>query len=606
MYRYLAIFRDSSVLEGNNLIDSIINEITKEFKGGKIIKNAGQFILMHWPDPKTGIRVHNLSDDMGSVIGHLFYPKPDGLKVQETKVSPLEIEKNESHVIVKTSGEHLIENYWGNYIAFLFSKLNGKLNVVRSPFSTLPCYCFAKPGFSLIFSDFEFVRILKRHGCEMDWDFAPIFLKYSYIIDTKTSFKNLMYINSGQRLEVSPEGKKVDYVWNPENFMLDNVLLEPNEAMNCLRNVTLSCIDAWSSLFSSAILDLSGGFDSSLVAGLFGKIGVNTKLTCITRYDRSPLTDERMYARKTVEKWGHELLEIEIDPGSMDFSRYFIKTYSSHPLIINNYWRTYEKEMIYADKKGAEVKFTGNGGDVLFEIADNNNAARDYVFDNGVNLRFLKIAMNSAVLSNWTLVRSIFDAICHRGSKIKNKNYAELNKKSAEWGIHPNIKEIVRSYKWDAPWLRDSRLSMDRKIKISLAMFPSLRFNIFPHIPYLHHIDPLLSQPIVEICFRIPSYIHVFDGRERGLARRTFREFLVDEVRLRQFKTHGGAPDVERVRLHRRFHIDYLLGGVLAEKKIIDTNLVEKVLLNPHLATPEDYARITAMTNVEAWARSWV
>ena len=59
-------------------------------------------------------------------------------------------------------------------------------------------------------------------------------------------------------------------------------------------------------------------------------------------------------------------------------------------------------------------------------------------------------------------------------------------------------------------------------------------------------ISPLFSQPLVELCLRIPTYVLTHGGWDRAVARRAFYDDLPPEIRNRRHK--GGIE--EHLRLH--------------------------------------------------------
>ena len=91
---------------------------------------------------------------------------------------------------------------------------------------------------------------------------------------------------------------------------------------------------------------------------------------------------------------------------------------------------------------------------------------------------------------------------------------------------------------------------------------------------------PLTSQPVVETCLRIPSYVLLADGVSRGLARRAFRDFLPAQVLRRTVKgvTRGFWHAV--VRRNMGFIRAYLLDGVLVRQGLLDRRKLESYLVD--------------------------
>ena len=64
---------------------------------------------------------------------------------------------------------------------------------------------------------------------------------------------------------------------------------------------------------------------------------------------------------------------------------------------------------------------------------------------------------------------------------------------------------------------------------MSLSMPPAY-YSSFVRSDYPERTLPLLSQPLVELCLRIPTYVLIRSGRDRALARRAFAADLPAEI----------------------------------------------------------------------------
>lgn len=162
MYRFLAVFRHNETSQIEKIRTPVIEEILNRFPGFQVVDEDSDLLILHWKDDRIGMDTHRLSEKRGTILGHIFTPKPDGGDVIDCLRPPLMFSQMESDAIQGSSGKHLIDNYWGNYVAFIRGGLNKELLVIRSPFSTIQCYHFSIDGYSIIFSDFYLVSILKN------------------------------------------------------------------------------------------------------------------------------------------------------------------------------------------------------------------------------------------------------------------------------------------------------------------------------------------------------------------------------------------------------------------------------------------------------------
>jgi len=121
----------------------------------------------------------------------------------------------------------------------------------------------------------------------------------------------------------------------------------------------------------------------------------------------------------------------------------------------------------------------------------------------------------------------------------------------------------------------------------------------------LMSLAPLMSQPIIEHCLQIPTWMWFRDGLNRVIARDAFAEMLPSEIIQRRSK---GTPDsfiVEIYEANRAKIRSLLTDGWLASQKIIDLPTVLTVLDDPRPAHGTAYRRIMTFADVEAWVRAW-
>lgn len=605
MYRYVGVFRTDSSVESEKLCLELVDEISRSFPGGRDIYNSGRLRVTEWPDQNSRMACHVLSDDLGVVLGHFFTPKPSIKDISASVRAPINLSDNESRNIILDDCEYLTDHYWGSYIALLHDKPKNTLRVFRSPFGQLPCFHFNVKGISIIFSHVEIFSILAKYGLKIDWSYIPLYMTVAASASERTAFEGLEFLNHSQLLTISDKKKSYHFAWDPVRYAKHRLVGPVDEVGRHLRQVAFRCFEAWSSVFSRGILRLSGGFDSSLVAGILAQIDERPEIICVTMYDQSPLNDERHYARRTAQKTGYPLAEIPINAAAPDFEIFNNFPKLPWPYLLGTHWSQLEDEARIAHESGGLARFTGTGGDVLFGLLKQNLAARDYYADNGIDSNSFKVAMNSAIVSNislWSALKSMITVKSNERFMIREA-FADPDN---IWGqsLDIRLEDIERLYvpPWDGA---SSDIAPGRRTVIRSIMGINDYFNPTHNVSFLEPIHPLLSQPIVELCLAIPTYVHQFDGRERGLARRVFADCLVDEVRLRQFKSNGSTFDCDMVIAHRSFFADFILGGILAERGLIDRKAIKTAINDPSSCTARQYGRIAYIASLEAWVRSW-
>jgi asparagine synthase (glutamine-hydrolysing) len=118
-------------------------------------------------------------------------------------------------------------------------------------------------------------------------------------------------------------------------------------------------------------------------------------------------------------------------------------------------------------------------------------------------------------------------------------------------------------------------------------------------------LHPLLAQPLLELCLRIPSWLWVAGGRDRAVAREAFRGMVPDAILDRRGKGTLESMFVkgymaERPRLER-----FIAEGELAERGIIDGPAVRAYLRRDGEPRDFGYVRILEIAAAEQWLRSF-
>jgi len=119
-------------------------------------------------------------------------------------------------------------------------------------------------------------------------------------------------------------------------------------------------------------------------------------------------------------------------------------------------------------------------------------------------------------------------------------------------------------------------------------------------------VAPLMSQPVMETCLRVPTWLWCRDGMNRMVARDAFRDRLPAEVVDRRSKGSPAAFEAKMVTARRRELRSLLRDGHLAARGIIDLDSVDDALGEEGPLRGTRYLRVTELVDVEAWLQSWI
>jgi asparagine synthase (glutamine-hydrolysing) len=118
-----------------------------------------------------------------------------------------------------------------------------------------------------------------------------------------------------------------------------------------------------------------------------------------------------------------------------------------------------------------------------------------------------------------------------------------------------------------------------------------------------HH--PLLSQPLIELCLRIPIYNLLRGGRQRALARDAFADRVPSRILRREDKGDTSAYAIDTIRGSEPFVRQLLFDGLLAQHRLINPEALKPYILQGQSLRVEHLWPLLSCVAAELWARAW-
>ena len=493
----------------------------------------------------------------------------------------------------RSGGDALLRSWWGAYVAFMSGAERGAIHVLRDPSGAMACYRCAIPGAHVFFSDVTVACALGLIDPRPDRVFAGHCLAYPDLRTARTGLIGVEEVLAGGRLSVQLEGGAASTTaWTPWAFAAaDQQIRDRKQALEALRAETQRCVSAWASRTASIRLELSGGLDSSIVAACLKE--QRAAIACVTLVTPDPGADERAYARSMAASIGAPLEEVLLDSAAGDVR-------AAPPMRSPRPGTGVLQQVLDTalSGQGAQVDaiFTGGGGDNLFCYLGTAAPAADVLLTHGPGSLFLETLDDLAVLHGCTAWRAGQMAI------------RKALRRPRPWRQDPLfLSNIALAPPDHHPWLDAPRGALPGKrehiaalMRIQNAPDGKARQAIAP-IRY-----PLLSQPLVELCLTIPSWMWVTGGRNRALARDAFSgrlpELILERTTKGDFTGFLGAI-YER---QKPALADLLLGGWLAGEGLLDVVRIEAYLAASDPPRDVNFYRLLEIAGVEVWARSWL
>lgn len=600
MFRYVALLWNRRNTAASDVATRLAGKLLAKSRCWQTSLRRPGIWVLH-ADARPGAnQAYVLADDRGVVVGKLFR-RNDSV---ESAAAVGCIEDKESEAILKSAGRDLIENYWGRYVAFLLSQTGNGFHVVRDPIGTLPCFSIRRGEVEIFFSRLDSIEEIGIADFSINWDYVHAHLVAFALDCHETGLEHVSQVLGGERVDCCGSNEGRTLLWDPHQIAKTDVMENREIAALSLRQSVRTCVRAWASSYERILVRLSGGVDSSIVVSCLAADSAIPHVTCVNYHWAGSESDERTYAGRMAEKAKRPLLQRERDA---EFSVEHMFRVHSRPKP-SSYLAALEYAPIEADlaqSLNTSAVFTGDGGDLLFYQMQDAWPGVDYVARQGFDGGAFGVVLDAARLGRVSFWRALHRAIMNgwlgrppdlRGS---DGDYLKL--------VDPAIIELGRQdQRFLHPAQRFSEETGPGKLQqIWSVVLATDYYNPFASEDDPEYVCPLLSQPVVETCLRIPTYNLSYGGMPRALVRHAFLSDLPHEVAYRRSKGSVDEPRKVLLRKNRDLLRAELLDGALVARKIIDARKLEEVLSERATTIASCPAELFEYLSLEAWVRSW-
>jgi len=599
VFRYLALIWDNAADSQREAATSFSRRIRSIPRWHCALDRIGLQVFA--TDGHAGAnRAAPIEGDRGVVLGRLF-------SRQATPSRPTAehgtTELDERQVIL-TAGDSLVERHWGRWVAFFPGPI-GTASVLRDPSGALPCYYLRRQGVWIVFSWLEDVleALPDQPLPQVDWSALAAFLQNGESSGSATTLAGVSRVLPGERVVLGHEQPRSELVWDPVRVASRPFDLDPGTTGRMLRETVRACTSAWASGHERILLRLSGGIDSSILATCLADDSIAARVTCINYHSRGADGDERSYARAVAARCRLELIERERN-SAFDLARVLTMARTPNPVLYVGRIAS-QTDAEIASIHGASALFTGAGGDTVFFEYGNSWPAADYLRHRGLDRGFWRVAMDSALLGGQSVWVAIAQAIKDRFRRDlpapEAISHPSLIRLPVDASRPPRLDErFVHRALLSGPGLPIGKLTQVRHLVHPIGFYDPLTLDQAPEV-----VHPLLSQPVIELCLRIPTYELTRGGRGRALARQSFAHALPAEVTHRRAK--GGMEEFSTAVLmnNRALARSLLLDGQLGRRGFIDVARVERALADRPEGFHVHVGEIHRLIAIEAWLSHW-
>lgn len=497
--------------------------------------------------------------------------------------------------LLDAPAERFFSHFWGGYL--LLRERGDGVEILRDPSGMVPAYIASVDGIHIVTSVPSALVAMGLLAPTIDFTILTQTLAFRDLRPARTALRGISELPPGMAARFGRGGVRVEQIWSPWAFTdAAAEFADSGEAARAVREVVLQATRSWSRTCARPIVELSGGLDSSIVTASLAVAGAAP--TCATFVPLAGDSDERGYARAVADHHNLRLKELALDPGAVDLTR----SDSAHlpwPCA-RGFAQALDRPLQrLAAAIGGDMFFSGGGGDNVFCHIQSALPIVDAVRRHGLGCQAARTAMDVAEIADITVWEAARSAVKRRFERDRRLPKPRVNRFLAQ--------SAIADLPWPLgnPWLDAVPASL-----------PGKRRHVWALVSTLNHMEgfgrqaigpicsPLLAQPVVETCLRVPTWLWFEGGANRSVARAAFRDLLPRAVVERRSKAAFDSLGARVIRSRGATLRPFLLDGVLVGQGIADAERIDAAL-RQNLPDGETVADLLALSDVEAWSRAW-
>ena len=484
----------------------------------------------------------------------------------------------------------VLADYWGSYVAVRHHPgEQAPCCVYPEPMGMRDCVTWCHGGVRFLTCDpMRWLTTFPPRDLAIDLDEMAQLVAFPAAITDARPLSGVTILEPGALSCLGAAGWRVERLWTPRNFTTSGT---PPGDPAALEQRVDDCLGAWSAVGGPAVIELSGGLDSAMVAASAVRARIPIA-RAFTFFSDELSGDERRFSRAIAEHLDIKTTELMLAPGSVCRRAGSTASIGIRPGLGATSLFHDDRLASEGQGLGAHMLLTGRGGDaVFFQHPTVAVAADPWAPGQQRSRRRLEALARWSQTSIWQVAAPLW--LPHLGGP----NLAD--KKASRFAAEP---KVWRPLDWPGSL---KGLSPAKRMQILAIAQDRSAFGPSACSQAMRVIHPLLSQPLVEWALG-QSIMTLTDGRrDRALARAAYAGQLPAPVVTRPGKGALGTFFGRALALNVAALRSELLEGRLADAGLINRARLEAVLDPDYLMREDCYSALLSLIVLERWMQGW-
>jgi asparagine synthase (glutamine-hydrolysing) len=541
-------------------------------------------------DPQLD-KIIKLPDEQGLLVGKIF---------SKENYKPATFTHEISQALI-TNPALLLKQFWGRYAGVLYDKHVKSITLIRDPLG-LSSIFYVLTSDSILFStELSLLYDMVEEKPSIDWNyFAEYIINQNQALPT-TPFKEVRELLPGMELSFTLGGKvSYRHLWDITQSTVttinDKYAFEEE-----LLAILKACTRAWADESTGVCVELSGGVDSSSIMILLQDILPDGKKLIGVNY-----IDSKMSGSNEIEH-AQEIADLCKIPLSFldwqDFSLLDSLPSSWRPNRPSSLFLFYSKNQQLkelASSQGCNIIMNGQGGDHVFLAPPPLNSLADLWLTQGLK-NFSDTLSQLSALYRMPLIPLIshnLKSVAHYYRGISASTPDDL------CYLDPSLAKTIVKHDF---YLKDTlHFFYPAKAAQIEGLYHAISYAERDQaIQFQTYVHPLLSQPLVELALRIPTYQSFDNGYDRIFLRKTVSHIKNAKALWRTIKGQTTGSTAKQFALHAHKIQDIVAEGSLAKSGIINIEWFNRELIKINHGLCDNLWPVSHIFVSQLWLNQW-
>lgn len=531
-----------------------------------------------------------LADGSGIFMGKMF---------DRQKNMPAFFSASDSQAVVNDPAM-VLKNWWGRYSGALYNKHNKQCTLIRDPQGLSSLFYIITSQNVLFSTEISMLYDLLEEKPSINLTYFAEYVVGENYASTLTPFHGIKELLPGTGLMYNNGTCSIKTLWDLSACKGSYITHEKDFEDELLATLK-SSIRAWVGESSGVCLELSGGLDSSAVMILLRDILTEDQTIIGVNYfdSKTPSSNEIEHAKSVTNICNAPLHYLDWQDSSLldplpDSWR------PDKPSTFLLFYKTGQQLSDLAARNNCSEIMNGQGGDHVFLAPQPIESLADYWLDRGFKgiTHPMKELSSANRMPWWELISPMMKNISH---------YYGVRKKTSP----------TQTTFFD-PTFNYTHKKHEFYLKKSLNNFYPAKINqvesLFHAAAYADRnqrifgqtiTHPLLSQPIIELALKIPTYQSFNNGYDRIFFRKAVSTLKNPTALWRTTKGETTGSMTKSFVHHADPVHDILLNGRLAKEGFINKEWLNEQMIKIRHGSIDNLWPIMRLLTSQLWLNQW-